>query len=46
MFVLLQISTFCNDAKHAKKALFRIEAKQFCFRFASFCFEAKMNGAP
>ncbi len=44
MFISLQISTSCIDAKQAKKALFfASKRKKFRFRFASFRFEAKMT---
>jgi hypothetical protein len=33
---------FASDAKTSGKKFFRIEAKKFCFRFASFRFKAKM----
>jgi hypothetical protein len=35
IFVSLQISMFRIDAKQAKKALFRIEAKKISLHFAS-----------
>jgi hypothetical protein len=38
---------FRIDAKQAKKSLFfESKRKQFRFRFASFCFEAKMTAHP
>ncbi len=42
LFSLFFCFRFASDAKKAKKHFFRIEAKKFHFRFASFCFKAKM----
>jgi hypothetical protein len=43
IFVSLQISMFRIDAKQAKKALFRIEAKK---NFASVSLRSENDGAP
>ncbi len=44
IFVSLQISMFRIDAK--KALFFASKRKKFCFRFASFRFEAKMTAHP
>jgi hypothetical protein len=47
IFVSLQISTFCINAKQAKKHFFfTSKRKKFRFRFTSFRFEAKMTVHP
>jgi hypothetical protein len=43
IFVSLQISTFCINAKQAKKAFFSHQSEK---NFASFRFEAKMTAHP
>jgi hypothetical protein len=47
IFISLQVSTFCIDAKQAIKALrtFHIEAKKISRLFPFISFEAKMNGS-
>jgi hypothetical protein len=46
ILVSLQSSTFRIDAKQAKNTFFASKRKKFCFRFASFRFEAKMTAHP
>jgi hypothetical protein len=45
-FVLLQISTVCNDENQAKKRFFRIEAKKFLLPFRFISLRSENDGAP
>jgi hypothetical protein len=46
IFVSLQFSTFRIDAKQAKKALFRIEAKKISLPFRFISLQSENDGAP
>jgi hypothetical protein len=46
IFVSLQISMFRIDAKQAKKALFRIEAKKVSLPFRFISLRSENDGAP